>query len=96
VAGLVPDHYYKVLCQNARCHVALGGLHMPCVGGFVLIACHKCGFVSYFRNEAFGISQFLLDRHGNQLDPKDPRRILAQAGAPPAMSGATVAPSPLR
>jgi len=90
VAGLVPDHYYRTLCQNVRCRAALGGLYIPCVGGCVIMACHKCGFVSVFRNETYGIGQYLMDRHGNQVDPKDPRRILAQVGAPPVLSGGTV------
>lgn len=89
--GLIPDHYFRTLCQSERCRASLGGFHIPHVGGVVLYACHRCRLVSVFRSEQFGIRGYLVNTNGEQLDPKTLRLLNAPAApvAPPVKAEPT-------
>lgn len=78
---LIPEHYFRALCQYEACRAKLGGFHIPSAGGMVLFACHKCRHVSVFRNESHGISSYLLDANGHVLDKRTGRPAEA-AGMP--------------
>jgi hypothetical protein len=49
------NQMFQALCQEPKCRARLGGMHMPCVGGGVVLICHRCGTVSAFQNMRFGI-----------------------------------------
>lgn len=55
----LPELYFKAKCQNPECRVLLGGFHVPCQGGVIVFACHKCNKTSVFRNEAYQIRAVL-------------------------------------
>lgn len=80
--GLIPEHYFRTLCQNEGCRVSLGGFHIPHVGGTVMYACHRCRNVSIFRSEQFGIQSYLLDVKGTQLDKKTLKPLNSAAPSP--------------
>ena len=68
--SLIPQHYFRVLCQFEPCRRPLGGFHFPGSGGVAIFACHSCRKVSLFRNEHFGITAHLIDAQGAELDSK--------------------------
>lgn len=82
---LVPEHYFRTLCQNPTCRTPLGGFHIPCIGGTVMFACHRCRLVSLFRNEQFGIQAVLLDAKATVL------MNIGTVGANPGVPTAPVA-----
>lgn len=69
-AGLVPEQYFRALCQNESCRSKLGGFHVPEVGGSILFACHRCQLVSVFLVELKQIKPYLIDMKDRLLDPK--------------------------
>lgn len=79
--GLIPEHYFRTLCQFERCRAALGGFHIPHVGGVVIFPCHRCRMISVFRSETFGIRSELVNTKGEILDKKTGK--LPVAPAPP-------------
>lgn len=79
--AILPEHYFRTLCQNTGCRTALGGFHIPTVGGVAIFACHRCQHVSVFRNEAFGITAHLLDRKGKVVASGQPMVVTGAAGS---------------
>lgn len=51
----LPEQFFKVMCQNPKCRIWLGGFHIPAVGGTAVYVCSRCGTVSVFRNGAYEI-----------------------------------------
>lgn len=65
---IIPQHYFRTLCQNPSCRTPTGGF-VPQPGLKVIFACQRCQHVTVFHSEASNISSFLFDRHGRQIQP---------------------------
>lgn len=66
-ASILPDQYFRTLCQNPKCRAPLGGFHVPQVGATILYACHRCRNVSIFRVDTHQITTQLQDPKGRVL-----------------------------
>lgn len=55
-------HLFNVLCQNKSCRQRLGGMHIPCAGGIVVVHCLRCGTVSRFKNGMYGIAADVMGK----------------------------------
>lgn len=70
----LPSQMYRTLCQNAECRAPLGGIHIPCGGGYVVYGCHACGTISAFENTATGYVSKVVGRmshpRGNTVRPR--------------------------
>jgi hypothetical protein len=54
------QHYFKARCQDPACKAFLGGFHIPCTAGWVVMVCWKCRKASAFRNGPDGFDAILV------------------------------------